>query len=117
MRSGVSAMENHEEIAQSLLKGPSAALRAYRKLPDENHCVAKRGRDAEFRLFLSVFFVLGDEIGATDRENESRAGRLVDLGAANVFSSEEDAIYPPNATGFNLQMAKHKAVANVTHAR
>jgi hypothetical protein len=37
--------------------------------------------------------------------------------AAGVFSSAEDGIYPPNATGFNLQMAKHNAVANVTHAR
>ena len=44
------------------------------------------------------------------------AGRLVDADAAERHS-EEDAIYPPNATAFNLQMAKHKAVANVTHAR
>lgn len=43
--------------------------------------------------------------------------RLVRPSKSSVFSSEEDAIYPPNATGFNLQMAKHKAVANVTHAR
>ena len=35
----------------------------------------------------------------------------------SVFSSGEDIIYSPNATGFNLQMAKHKAAANVTHAR
>ena len=75
-----------------------------------------RRHHAASRLFLSVFFVQGDEIGPNDRENERRAGRLVDLGAASV-SSEEDAIYPRNATGFNLQMAKHKAVANVTHAR
>ena len=76
-----------------------------------------RRHHAASRLFLSVFFVQGDEIGPNDRENESQAGRLVDRAAANVFSSEEDVIYPPNATGFNLQMAKHKAVANVTHAR
>jgi len=36
---------------------------------------------------------------------------------SSVFSSEEDAIYRPNATAFSFQMAKHKAVANVTHAR
>jgi len=76
-----------------------------------------RRHHAASLLFLSVFFVQGDEICPNDRENERRAGRLVDLGAASVFPSEEDAIYPRNATGFNLQMAKHKAVANVTHAR
>ncbi len=43
--------------------------------------------------------------------------RSVRPSKSSVFSSEEDAIYPPNATGFNLQMAKHKAVANVTHVR
>ena len=32
-------MENHEEIAPSLLKEPSAAVRAYRKLPDEDHAL------------------------------------------------------------------------------
>jgi len=116
MRSGVSAMENREEIAQSLLKHLSATLVL------TANCQMKIMRcDAPascgLRLFLSVFFVQGDEIGPNDRENERRAGRLVDLGAASVFPSEEDAIYPRNATGFNLQMAKHKAVANVTHAR
>jgi hypothetical protein len=32
-------------------------------------------------------------------------------------SSEKDGIYPPNASGFNLQMAKQRRMANVTHAR
>jgi hypothetical protein len=56
----------------------------YRKLPDEGPCdrrAARCGRDTGPRLFLSVFFVQGDEIGARDRENETRTGGLVDCAA------------------------------------
>lgn len=86
MRSGISAMKNHEKIARRC--GTVGSPRGYRKLPDEDHAL-----------------------------RSASVTRGVDRAAASVFSSEEEAIYPPNATGFNLQMAKHRAVANITHAR
>jgi hypothetical protein len=46
-----------------------------------------------------------------------RTQRAENYGLPRASFRQEDAIYPANATGFNLQTAKHKAVANVTHAR
>ena len=56
----------------------------YRKLPDEDRvtdALRNAGVNTGARLFLSVLFVQGDEIGARDRENETRTGGLVDCAA------------------------------------
>src|SRR5438094_6008090 len=44
------------------------------------------------RLFLSVFFVQGDEIGARDRENETRTGGLVDCAAQRPTSDGKESV-------------------------
>jgi hypothetical protein len=49
--------------------------------------------------------------------NDLKVFQPLEAGKIERLSSEEDAIYPPNATGFNLQMAKQRTMANVTHAR
>src|SRR5437763_1410507 len=46
----------------------------YRKLPNEDRVTGAR-------LFLSVFFVQGDEISARRRENETRPGGIIDFTA------------------------------------
>src|SRR6188474_2843451 len=56
-----------------------------------------------FRAFIPLSHV--------SRRFRSWLQRLVRPSKSSIFSSEEDPIHPPNATGFNLQMAKHKAVA------
>jgi hypothetical protein len=49
------------------------------------------------------------KLGNCDRSHEAEE--------IERFFVGEDVIYALNVTGFNLQMAKHNAVANVTHAR
>jgi len=53
-------------------------------LPDEDRvtdALGSAGHDTGAGLFLSLFFVQRDEIGARDRENETRTGRLVNCAA------------------------------------
>ena|SRR5437660_1833144 len=56
----------------------------YRKLPDEDRvtdALRSAGVTRGARLFLSVFFVQGNEIAARDRETETRTGGLVNCAA------------------------------------
>src|SRR6476646_8851864 len=53
----------------------------YRKLPDEDRvtdALRTAGVTRGPAYFFPYFFVQGDEIGARDRENETRTRRLVD---------------------------------------
>ena len=56
--------------------------RDYRKLSRQDHALRSACVTGP-RLFLCVFF--GDEIGASDRESERLAGRLLDRASARSF--------------------------------